>query len=42
MVNKTSASPIDDMIGLGKDIFGKSISFQRKLRAEWDSRLQQK
>ncbi|MBU4190583.1 MAG: AbrB/MazE/SpoVT family DNA-binding domain-containing protein [Candidatus Thermoplasmatota archaeon] len=37
VLDKVQANPIDDMVGLGKGIFGKSISFQRKLRAEWGS-----
>ena len=37
-INKVSANPVDDMVGLGKGIFPKGVVFQRKLRMEWDSR----
>lgn len=37
IVRRAEADPVGDMVGLGVGIFGKSVEYQRRLRAEWGS-----
>lgn len=36
VLRKAPKNPIEDMVGLGKGIFGNSIEYQRKAREEWE------
>lgn len=37
IVRKAKADPVEDMVGLGVGTFEKSVEYQRRLRAEWES-----
>lgn len=36
ILKKAPKDPIEDLIGLGRGIFDKSVEYQRKIRAEWE------
>ncbi len=35
VLKKAHRNPVADLVGLGAGIFGKSVRYQRKMRAEW-------
>lgn len=37
IVRKAEMDPVKDIVGLGVGIFEKSVEYQRRLRAEWES-----
>lgn len=36
VLKKAPTDPIEDMIGLGVDVFGDCIEYQKRIRAEWE------
>lgn len=36
ILKKAPKDPIEDLIGLGRGVFDKSVKYQRKIRAEWE------
>ena len=36
-LTKGSSNPVEAMVGMGKGIFGKGVTYQRKVRDEWDA-----
>jgi AbrB family looped-hinge helix DNA binding protein len=36
VLKKAQVDPVSDIVGLGKGIFGTSVTYQRKIRSEWE------
>jgi len=38
VLKKAPLNPVANLVGLGKGIFGDSVTYQRKIRDEWEDK----